>query len=204
LQARCEGILRESIASLDYPPPAPISKRDVKFEEAPQYKFFDDDDKSWDVHIESLPPERQFYRPNGNWVELFTGTRKEERIKWPSKIYKSVFAFDSKNLFGQTDELVDNAAEEFVDWLNTLGKEKSFVTKELVKEKFSVGIKEAHAQALQLDSQIVYAISRNIAEFLQMPHVITNKHESNDAMRRTKKLSKLLLVFRYRCRCKIE
>jgi hypothetical protein len=104
-------------------------------------------------------------------VELFAGTRKQERVKWPSKVHKSMFAFEEKNLFEQTEELIDQTAEEFIEWLNTLGKEKSFVTKDLVKKNFSIGIDEEHTQALHLDPQIKYAIPREVAEFFHLPNV---------------------------------
>ncbi|XP_055551714.1 uncharacterized protein LOC129734035 [Wyeomyia smithii] len=126
---------------------------------------YDDDRQSkFELKIEPKTKPRELKLREVNWMESFLKKTRKERIKWQTKLYKSDKKLLEKPLFEQVEELIDLGAQDFAEWLNKLGAEKSNVTKDIIKQLFSIGVEGDSAKALCVEPKEVRAIPEEVAK----------------------------------------
>ncbi|XP_061511613.1 uncharacterized protein LOC11175754 isoform X1 [Anopheles gambiae] len=106
-----------------------------------------------------------------NWMEAYLRKTGNERIQWQTKYYRTDQKLLDKPLFQQIEELIDLGAQDFSEWLNGLGAEKSNITKDIIKQLFSIEIEDEMARALRVDTREVRAIPTDVARHWQLDHM---------------------------------
>lgn len=130
------------------------------------------------LYIDPPPPPRTSQKPKENWMAEYLQKPLKDRVIWPSKIYKFDKDFSKKTLFEQTDELMDLAADEFAEWLNSLGSGEKcslVINKERIKNLFSIAIEGESSKALHVEPKQQNAVPHEVAMSLNMPEV-RNEH----------------------------
>lgn len=91
------------------------------------------------------PPEPRRPKASGitHWASKMIQQPRAERVRWPSKIYKSDRKTSHLGQFQQTAERMDWAAEDFTNWLEAFADDheaisKPTVNKALIKQMFSI------------------------------------------------------------------
>ncbi|XP_052872268.1 uncharacterized protein LOC128277781 [Anopheles cruzii] len=110
-------------------------------------------------------------QPEGNWMEQFLRRTSTERIRWQTKYYRTDRKLLDKPLFQQIEELIDLGAQDFAEWLNGLGAEKSNITRDIIKQLFSIEIEEEIARAIRVDAREVRAIPTEAARDWHLEHM---------------------------------
>uniref|UniRef100_A0A182PKX2 Uncharacterized protein n=1 Tax=Anopheles epiroticus TaxID=199890 RepID=A0A182PKX2_9DIPT len=98
-----------------------------------------------------------------NWMEAYLRKTGNERIQWQTKYYRTDQKLLDKPLFQQIEELIDLGAQDFSEWLSGLGAEKSNITKDIIKQLFSIEIEDEMARALRVDTREIRAIPTDAA-----------------------------------------
>uniref|UniRef100_A0A182N026 Uncharacterized protein n=1 Tax=Anopheles dirus TaxID=7168 RepID=A0A182N026_9DIPT len=106
-----------------------------------------------------------------NWMEAYLRKTGNERIRWQTKYYRTDQKLLDKPLFQQIEELIDLGAQDFSEWLNGLGAEKSNITKDIIKQLFSIEIEDEMARALRVDTRQVRAIPTDAARHWNLEHM---------------------------------
>ncbi|XP_001869712.2 uncharacterized protein LOC6053666 [Culex quinquefasciatus] len=117
----------------------------------------------FEMRIDPKTKPRELKLKEVNWMESFLRKTRKERIKWQTKLYKSDKKLLEKPLFEQVEELIDLGAQDFAEWLNTLGAEKSNITKDIIKQLFSIGVEGDSAKALYVEPKEIRAIPAEVA-----------------------------------------
>ncbi|XP_050090828.1 uncharacterized protein LOC126574563 [Anopheles aquasalis] len=116
-------------------------------------------------------PDRTTTTVGSNWMEQFLRRTSNERIRWQTKYYCTDRKLLDKPLFQQIEELIDLGAQDFSEWLNGLGAEKSNITKDIIKQLFSIEIEEEIARAIRVETREVRAIPTEAARHWQLDHM---------------------------------
>ncbi|XP_052900119.1 uncharacterized protein LOC128306604 [Anopheles moucheti] len=106
-----------------------------------------------------------------NWMEAYLRKTGNERIRWQTKYYRTDQKLLDKPLFQQIEELIDLGAQDFSEWLNGLGAEKSNITKDIIKQLFSIEIEDEMARALRVDTREIRAIPTEAARHWNLEHM---------------------------------
>ncbi|XP_049285616.1 uncharacterized protein LOC125764928 [Anopheles funestus] len=106
-----------------------------------------------------------------NWMEAYLRKTGNERIRWQTKYYRTDQKLLDKPLFQQIEELIDLGAQDFSEWLNGLGAEKSNITKDIIKQLFSIEIEDEMARALRVDTREIRAIPTDAARHWNLEHM---------------------------------
>uniref|UniRef100_A0A182VVP5 Uncharacterized protein n=1 Tax=Anopheles minimus TaxID=112268 RepID=A0A182VVP5_9DIPT len=106
-----------------------------------------------------------------NWMEVYLRKTGNERIRWQTKYYRTDQKLLDKPLFQQIEELIDLGAQDFSEWLNGLGAEKSNITKDIIKQLFSIEIEDEMARALRVDTREIRAIPTDAARHWNLEHM---------------------------------
>ncbi|XP_001649602.2 uncharacterized protein LOC5565273 [Aedes aegypti] len=117
----------------------------------------------FELKIDPKTKPRELKLKEVNWMENFLKKTRKERIQWQTKLYKSDKKLLEKPLFEQVEELIDLGAQDFAEWLNTLGAEKSNITKDIIKQLFSIGVEGDSAKALYVEPKEIRAIPVEVA-----------------------------------------
>ncbi|XP_058063548.1 uncharacterized protein LOC131213513 [Anopheles bellator] len=104
-------------------------------------------------------------------MEQFLRRTSTERIRWQTKYYRTDRKLLDKPLFQQIEELIDLGAQDFAEWLNGLGAEKSNITRDIIKQLFSIEIEEEIARAIRVDAREVRAIPTEAARDWHLEHM---------------------------------
>ncbi|XP_055586607.1 uncharacterized protein LOC129739211 [Uranotaenia lowii] len=120
-------------------------------------------ESKFELKIDPKSKPRELKLKHVNWMEGFLKKPRKERIQWQTKLYKSDKKLLEKPLFEQVEELIDLGAQDFAEWLNTLGAEKSNITKDIIKELFSIGVEGDSAKALYVEPKEIRAIPVEVA-----------------------------------------
>ncbi|XP_058811502.1 uncharacterized protein LOC131676453 [Topomyia yanbarensis] len=126
----------------------------------------EDEDRvsKFELKIEPRAKPRELKLEESNWMENFLKKTRKERIRWQTKLYKSDKKLLEKPLFEQVEELIDLGAQDFAEWLSKLGAEKSNITKDIIKQLFSIGVEGDSAKALNVEPKEIRAIPVEVAE----------------------------------------
>uniref|UniRef100_A0A182FJE1 Uncharacterized protein n=1 Tax=Anopheles albimanus TaxID=7167 RepID=A0A182FJE1_ANOAL len=116
-------------------------------------------------------PEALATGTGSNWMEQFLRRTSNERIRWQTKYYCTDRKLLDKPLFQQIEELIDLGAQDFAEWLNGLGAEKSNITKDIIKQLFSIEIEEEIARAIRVETREVRAIPTEAAHHWHLDHM---------------------------------
>uniref|UniRef100_A0A182J7X4 Uncharacterized protein n=1 Tax=Anopheles atroparvus TaxID=41427 RepID=A0A182J7X4_ANOAO len=120
--------------------------------------------KPFELTVEQRTASRQrATEAGGNWMERFLRKTGNERIRWQTKYYRTDQKLLDKPLFQQIEELIDLGAQDFSEWLNGLGAEKSNITRDIIKQLFSIEIEDEMARAIRVDTKEVRAIPAEAA-----------------------------------------
>ncbi|XP_053699298.1 uncharacterized protein LOC128746274 [Sabethes cyaneus] len=146
--------------------------KDIKDSDSMSPEMGDDEDDDADgvrqskfgMKIEPKTKPRELKLREVNWMENFLKKTRKERIKWQTKLYRSDKKLLEKPLFEQVEELIDLGAQDFAEWLNTLGAEKSNITKDIIKQLFSIGVEGDSAKALCVEPKEIRAIPDEVAK----------------------------------------
>ncbi|XP_035795564.1 uncharacterized protein LOC118468644 [Anopheles albimanus] len=120
---------------------------------------------------EGEEPEALATGTGSNWMEQFLRRTSNERIRWQTKYYCTDRKLLDKPLFQQIEELIDLGAQDFAEWLNGLGAEKSNITKDIIKQLFSIEIEEEIARAIRVETREVRAIPTEAAHHWHLDHM---------------------------------
>lgn len=133
----------------------------------------DDEDRlsKFELKIDPKTKPRELRLKEVNWMDNFLRKTRKERIKWQTKMYKSDKKLLEKPLFEQVEELIDLGAQDFAEWLNTLGAEKSNITKDIIKQLFSIGVEGDSAKALCVEPKEIRAIPVEVARDWNLNYV---------------------------------
>ncbi|KXJ77428.1 hypothetical protein RP20_CCG007555 [Aedes albopictus] len=125
----------------------------------------------FELKIDPKTKPRELKLKEVNWMENFLKKTRKERIQWQTKLYKSDKKLLEKPLFEQVEELIDLGAQDFAEWLNTLGAEKSNITKDIIKQLFSIGVEGDAAKALYVEPKEIRAIPVEVARDWNLHHM---------------------------------
>lgn len=107
-----------------------------------------------------------------NWLDEYRSQTRKDRIKWDSKLYSRSRKFHHQTLYEQIDELADVAANEFAEWINTLGSdEKNRLNCKTIKQLFSIGIEDDVSKSISIGLKQRPAIPSELAEMFDCPEV---------------------------------
>ncbi|XP_053678026.1 uncharacterized protein LOC128728426 [Anopheles nili] len=172
-----EGILAERLQTPSGDP------RDSERRSSEEEEDDDDDDevatgRSGDAPFEMIVENRSGVRsrapppgPIGNWMERFLRRTGHERICWQTKYYRTDRKLLDKPLFQQIEELIDLGAQDFSEWLSGLGAERSNITKDIVKQLFSIEIEDEMARAIRVDTRPIRALPTDVARQWNLEHM---------------------------------
>uniref|UniRef100_A0A182Q1Q8 Uncharacterized protein n=1 Tax=Anopheles farauti TaxID=69004 RepID=A0A182Q1Q8_9DIPT len=131
-------------------------------------------DQPFELVVEERTTARSRVIPTdtqSNWMEAYLRKTGNERIRWQTKYYRTDQKLLDKPLFQQIEELIDLGAQDFSEWLNGLGAEKSNITKDIIKQLFSIEIEDEMARALRVDTRQVRAIPTEAARHWNLEHM---------------------------------
>lgn len=124
------------------------------------------------LHLDPPPEPRKppVLRPL-HWLSRMRDQCKHDRICWPSKIYRFDRMFSQRSLFDQAEQMMDWGADDFVTWLATIGDpdDVSTVSRDVVKQLFSIGAEGDASRALYVEPQLRKAIPHAMAGALGIP-----------------------------------
>ncbi|XP_058467573.1 uncharacterized protein LOC131440350 [Malaya genurostris] len=142
-----------------------IDAKDSKSHHPETEEDGEDEDRlsKFELKIEPKTKPRELKLKESNWMENFLKKTRKERIKWQTKLYRSDKKLLEKPLFDQVEELIDLGAQDFAEWLSKLGAEKSNITKDIIKQLFSIGVEGDSAKALCVEPKEIRAIPDEVA-----------------------------------------
>lgn len=112
-----------------------------------------------------------------NWLENYCKEIRKDRIKWNTKLYADHNDFDRKPLHDQIEDLIDVAAREFTEWLNTLSSDdKNKMQPETVKKMFSIEIEKDIATSLSVSMAHEPVVDAAIAQNFNCPEVKSSEN----------------------------
>lgn len=124
------------------------------------------------VNIEPRTKPRPLPNVKEHWLDEYRSQTRKDRIKWNTKLYSRTKKFHHQTLYEQIDELADVAANEFAEWINTLGSdEKNRLNCETIKQLFSIGIEDDVSKSISIGMIQRPAISRELADMFDCPEV---------------------------------
>ncbi|XP_035906789.1 uncharacterized protein LOC118509755 isoform X2 [Anopheles stephensi] len=132
------------------------------------------DEQPFELIVEERSAARSRIIPTdtqSNWMEAYLRKTGNERIQWQTKYYRTDQKLLDKPLFQQIEELIDLGAQDFSEWLNGLGAEKSNITKDIIKQLFSIEIEDEMARALRVDTREIRAIPTDAARHWNLEHM---------------------------------
>ncbi|XP_052859699.1 uncharacterized protein LOC128266950 [Anopheles cruzii] len=121
-----------------------------------------------EVAIEARPKPRPMPERMENWMENFLRKSAPKRIRWRSQLYG---APTEPHPATQVEQLIDVGAQDFVDWLNTLGAERSSITRGIVRQLFSVETGDEMSRALNVAPKEIGAIPGQVAAEWHLPQM---------------------------------
>lgn len=124
------------------------------------------------LKIDPSPEKRKKPVPNINWMAAYLPKKQKDRIIWKSKLYKLDRNILEKPLFEQAEEIMDRAAENFADWVNSLGVgENGTLSKDTIKQLFSIELAETASTAIHIAPKEIKAVPNEIAVKWNLPQV---------------------------------
>lgn len=106
------------------------------------------------------------------WSSEFLKKKVHERVKWQSKYHRLEKRLSEKPIFVQADELIDVAAADFSDWINSLSSDSRLnITKDLIKELFPIELEGDDIKALHVEPIQIKAIADDVGNAWNLPHV---------------------------------
>ncbi|XP_058066059.1 uncharacterized protein LOC131215685 [Anopheles bellator] len=121
-----------------------------------------------EVAIEARPKPRPMPERVENWMENFLRKPAPKRIRWRSQLYGTP---TEPHPATQVEQLIDVGAQDFVDWLNTLGAERSSITRSIVRQLFSVETGDEMSRALNVAPKEIRAIPGQVAAEWHLPQM---------------------------------
>ncbi|XP_055371521.1 uncharacterized protein LOC129605653 [Condylostylus longicornis] len=105
------------------------------------------------IRIEPTFDEKRYGRRKiKNWQSGYLGKTQRERVIWNTKLYDLETNIMEKSLYDQAEHLMDETAENFCLWLNTLGRDReNDITKEYLRSLFSIEENEKLLKSIQQD-----------------------------------------------------
>ncbi|XP_050094171.1 uncharacterized protein LOC126576912 [Anopheles aquasalis] len=139
------------------------------------------------VTIEAKAKPRPMPERVENWMENFHRKPTGERIQWRSPLYDAGRPPAEPRPVDQVEQLIDVAGQDFVDWLNTLGLERSSITSQIVRQLFSSETGDELSRALTVAPKELRAVPGQVAHEWALPelsleHRIARATERNRAM----------------------
>lgn len=144
------------------------------FEETGDPDILDAEKKYKKFELKLEPPSSVMTSGNyeDDWSSGFLKKKIHERVKWQSKVHRLDKRITEKPIFVQADELIDIAAADFSDWINSLSSDsRSNITKELIKELFPIGLGGDATRALYVEPKQIRAIPDDVGQSWNLPHV---------------------------------
>ncbi|XP_053676771.1 uncharacterized protein LOC128726946 [Anopheles nili] len=111
----------------------------------------------------ALPPRVE------NWMENFLRKPTRQRVRWRSKLHDTEAR--PQVPAERMEQLIDVGTQDFVDWLNALGAERSSLTTGVVKGLFSIQTADETSRALILAPKEVRAVPNQVAAEWQLPQL---------------------------------
>uniref|UniRef100_A0A182QZL3 Solute-binding protein family 3/N-terminal domain-containing protein n=1 Tax=Anopheles farauti TaxID=69004 RepID=A0A182QZL3_9DIPT len=112
-----------------------------------------------------LPPRVE------NWMANFLRKPTRERVRWRSKLYELEPHWSTRPAPERADHLIDVGTEDFVNWLNGLGVERSTLTTDVVRELFSIGPADETSRALNIAPKEIRAVPEEVAKEWHLPQL---------------------------------
>uniref|UniRef100_A0A182WC79 Uncharacterized protein n=1 Tax=Anopheles minimus TaxID=112268 RepID=A0A182WC79_9DIPT len=112
-----------------------------------------------------LPPRVE------GWMENFLRKPTRERVRWRSKLYELEPRCSDRPPSERIEQLIDVGAQDFVDWLNTLGADRSSLTTDVVKGLFSIESADETSRALSIAPKEIHAVPSQVAKEWNVPHL---------------------------------
>ncbi|XP_050072745.1 uncharacterized protein LOC126560839 [Anopheles maculipalpis] len=106
-----------------------------------------------------------------NWMENFLRKPTRERVRWRSKLYELEPRCSDRPPSERVEQLIDVGAQDFVDWLNTLGAERSSLTTDVVKGLFSIEAADETSRALSIAPKEIRAVPGQVATEWNVPQL---------------------------------
>ncbi|XP_055681815.1 uncharacterized protein LOC129789191 [Lutzomyia longipalpis] len=122
-----------------------------------------------------------------NWISEYIRKPRKERVKWQSKLHRiNDKTWHLQPLHDKVEDLVDMAAQDFSDWLNSLASDKSSrtVTKERIKQLFPVLATGDSLRGLEVDYKDLYILPEEILEQYRLGHERSLPHNVERIRRR--------------------
>uniref|UniRef100_A0A182NID9 Solute-binding protein family 3/N-terminal domain-containing protein n=1 Tax=Anopheles dirus TaxID=7168 RepID=A0A182NID9_9DIPT len=113
----------------------------------------------------ALPPRVE------NWMANFLRKPARERVRWRSKLHELEPSCSQRPPAERAEQLIDVGTEDFVDWLNTLGLERSTLSTGVVKALFSIGTTDETSRALNIAPREIRAIPGQVALEWNLPQL---------------------------------
>ncbi|XP_001688867.2 uncharacterized protein LOC5667348 [Anopheles gambiae] len=112
-----------------------------------------------------LPPRVE------NWMENFLRKPARGRVRWRSKLHEQEPRCSDRPPAERVEQLIDVGAQDFVDWLNTLGADRSSLTTDVVKRLFSIESADETSRALSIAPKEIRAVPGQVATEWNLPQL---------------------------------
>ncbi|XP_055708925.1 uncharacterized protein LOC129805190 [Phlebotomus papatasi] len=119
------------------------------------------------IKIEPVGLPKRLGVEKNNWISEYIRKPRKERVKWQSKLHRvDKNSWHKLPLHDKVEDLVDLAAKDFSDWLNSLASDKTSrtVTKERIKQLFPVLATGDSLRGLEVDYKDLYVLPEEILE----------------------------------------
>lgn len=124
------------------------------------------------MNIDARPEPRPLPNAKRNCLDEYCSQTRSDRVKWDTKLYSRSKKFHHQTLYEQIEDLVDVAANEFAEWINTLGSdEKNRLNRDTIKQLFAIDIEDDVSKSISIGMKRRPAISRELAEMFDCPEV---------------------------------
>lgn len=136
------------------------------FNESTTSEVFDLDDQYLGIELKIDPKTNRCQSiEEDDWMTSFLTKRKKDRILWQSKFHKLDKRLTEKPMFEQAEQLIDLAASDFSEWINTLSSDNTTgITKELIKELFPIGLEGDATKAIYIEPKPIQTIPDEMGE----------------------------------------
>lgn len=136
--------------------------------------------KRFELKLEPPAPTIKTIKAEGPWSSEFVTKKIHERVKWQSKFHHLEIRLTDKPIFEQADDLIDIAAADFSDWINSLSSDSNTnISKELIKELFPIGLEGDATKALYVGPKQIQAIPDDVGHTYNLPHVSISFYLTN-------------------------
>ncbi|XP_059616509.1 uncharacterized protein LOC132261631 [Phlebotomus argentipes] len=119
------------------------------------------------IKIEPVGLPKRLGVEKNNWISEYMRKPKKERVKWQSKLHRvDKSSWHLQPLHDKVEDLVDLAAQDFSDWLNSLASDKSLktVTKDRIKQLFPVLATGDSLRGLEVEYKDLYILPEEVLE----------------------------------------